>query len=39
MTWQSDFPVYQLDFSVAAAGKRVASSKRRIQWYDLNDVH
>lgn len=33
MTWQSDFPVYQIDFAVAAAGKRVASTKRRIQWY------
>mmetsp|Transcript_27483 Transcript_27483/g.66742 ORF Transcript_27483/g.66742 Transcript_27483/m.66742 type:complete len:519 (+) Transcript_27483:190-1746(+) len=30
MTWQGS--VYQIDFSVAAAGKRVASTKRRIRW-------
>jgi len=32
MTWQSNFSVYQIDFSVTAAGKRVASTKRRIRW-------
>lgn len=26
------FPVYQIDFSAVAAGKRVASTKRRIRW-------
>lgn len=26
------FPVYQIDFVAAAAGKRVASTKRRIRW-------
>ncbi|CAJ1966724.1 unnamed protein product [Cylindrotheca closterium] len=30
MTWQGS--VYQIDFSVADAGKRVASTKRRIRW-------
>lgn len=30
MTWQGS--IYQIDFSVAAAGKRVASTKRRIRW-------
>lgn len=28
----SKFPVYQIDFAATAAGKRVASTKRRIQW-------
>lgn len=27
------FPVYQIDFSAVAAGKRVAATKRRIRWY------
>ena len=26
------FPVYQIDFSAVAAGKRVAATKRRIRW-------
>eukprot|EP00525_Craspedostauros_australis_P004947 CAMPEP_0198128392 /NCGR_PEP_ID=MMETSP1442-20131203/49243_1 /TAXON_ID= /ORGANISM="Craspedostauros australis, Strain CCMP3328" /LENGTH=32 /DNA_ID= /DNA_START= /DNA_END= /DNA_ORIENTATION= len=26
------FPVYQIDFAAVAAGKRVASTKRRIRW-------
>ncbi|KAL3935134.1 MAG: hypothetical protein SGBAC_009282, partial [Bacillariaceae sp.] len=30
MTWQGS--VYQIDFAVTAAGKRVASTKRRIRW-------
>lgn len=25
-------PVYQIDFSAVAAGKRVASTKRRVRW-------
>ena len=30
----NDVPVlYQIDFTAVAAGKRVASSKRRIRWY------
>jgi hypothetical protein len=28
-----EFPVYQIDFSAVAAGKRVAATKRRIRWY------
>jgi len=32
MTRQSNFSVYQIDFSVTAAGKRVASTKRRVRW-------
>jgi hypothetical protein len=27
------FPVYQIDFSAVASGKRVAATKRRIRWY------
>lgn len=27
------FPVYQIDFTAAAAGKRVAATKRRVRWY------
>jgi hypothetical protein len=27
-----EFPVYQIDFSAVAAGKRVAATKRRIRW-------
>lgn len=26
------FPVYQIDFTAVAAGKRVAATKRRIRW-------
>jgi hypothetical protein len=26
------FPIYQIDFSAVAAGKRVAATKRRIRW-------
>jgi hypothetical protein len=33
-----NFPVYQIDFAVMAAGKRVASTKRRIRWYDNYDI-
>ena len=29
------FPMYQIDFSAVAAGKRVAATKRRIRWYVL----
>lgn len=25
-------PVYQIDFSAVASGKRIASSKRRVRW-------
>lgn len=32
MSWSSRFPAYQLDFTAAASGKRVASTKRRIRW-------
>lgn len=27
------FPVYQIDFSAVAAGKRLAATKRRVRWY------
>lgn len=30
--WSSRFPVYQIDFTAVASGKRVATSKRRIRW-------
>lgn len=33
MTWQG--LAYQIDFSVTDAGKRVASTKRRIRWYAI----
>lgn len=26
------FPVYQIDFSAVASGKRIATTKRRIRW-------
>lgn len=32
-SFASKFPVYQIDFSATAAGKRVASTKRKIRWY------
>ena len=32
--WSAKFPVYQLDFTAIASGKRVASTKRRIRWYE-----
>lgn len=31
-TFNIQFPVYQIDFSAVAAGKRVAATKRRIRW-------
>mmetsp|Transcript_80181 Transcript_80181/g.120511 ORF Transcript_80181/g.120511 Transcript_80181/m.120511 type:complete len:620 (+) Transcript_80181:131-1990(+) len=31
-SWALKFPVYQIDFSAAAAGKRVAATKRKIRW-------
>ena len=27
------FPVYQIDFTSVASGKKLASTKRRIRWY------
>jgi hypothetical protein len=30
--WVKKYPVYQIDFACVAAGKRVASTKRRIRW-------
>ena len=33
MSRSFSFPVYQIDFSAVAAGKRVAATKRRIRWY------
>ena len=32
-SFATKFPVYQIDFSATAAGKRVASTKRKIRWY------
>ena len=29
------FPVYQIDFTSVASGKKLASTKRRIRWYVL----
>ena len=26
-------PIYQIDFSAVASGKRIASTKRRVRWY------
>ena len=26
------FPVYQIDFTAVASGKRIATTKRRIRW-------
>lgn len=33
MSRNFSFPVYQIDFSAVAAGKRVAATKRRVRWY------
>jgi hypothetical protein len=33
--WSAKFPVYQLDFTAIASGKRVASTKRRIRWCEI----
>ena len=30
------FPVYQIDFTSVASGKKLASTKRRIRWYVHN---
>ena len=30
--WARKHPIYQVDFSVAATGKTVSASKRRIRW-------
>lgn len=30
--WSTRFPVYQIDFTAVASGKRVSSSKRRVRW-------
>lgn len=30
--WSNRFPVYQIDFTAVASGKRVATSKRRVRW-------
>mmetsp|Transcript_69095 Transcript_69095/g.102675 ORF Transcript_69095/g.102675 Transcript_69095/m.102675 type:complete len:612 (+) Transcript_69095:121-1956(+) len=30
--WSARFPVYQMDFTSVAAGKRIATSKRRVKW-------
>jgi len=30
--WSARFPVYQIDFTAVASGKRIASSKRRVRW-------
>ena len=31
-SWSLKFPVYQIDFTATAAGKRVAATKRKIRW-------
>ena len=30
------FPVYQIDFTSVASGKKLASTKRRVRWYVHN---
>eukprot|EP00567_Pseudictyota_dubia_P009033 CAMPEP_0197460968 /NCGR_PEP_ID=MMETSP1175-20131217/55285_1 /TAXON_ID=1003142 /ORGANISM="Triceratium dubium, Strain CCMP147" /LENGTH=293 /DNA_ID=CAMNT_0042996149 /DNA_START=337 /DNA_END=1215 /DNA_ORIENTATION=+ len=30
--WSARFPVYQIDFTAVASGKRVAATKRRVRW-------
>lgn len=30
--WAARFPVYQIDFTAVASGKRIATTKRRVRW-------